>query len=113
MAREVVERRFSACVVAVMVVLSRGFTVCLTVVRDVFFCCGWVAVLAFLEAFCVLSARFADDTIVRPGVCCDEIFDVFVRFDAARTVSASSANVVWDTDKPRHTVKNSIILFIP
>ena len=38
------------------------------------------------------------------------VFDT--RFDVVRVVSDVFANVVWNTDNPRHTVKNSIILFI-
>jgi len=71
---------------------------------------GWVAVRAFL--FCVES----DFREVVADVREEEVVIVVfapVRFDAARAASESTANVVWDTDKPRHTAKNSIILFIP
>ena len=106
--------RFAVWVVAFTTVLSRGFTVCFVVVFEVTRCCGCVAVLVFLLVeFWMLSARLVADVTVRPDACCEEIAVVVLRFDAARTVFASSAIVVWDTDKPRHTVKNSIILFIP
>jgi hypothetical protein len=95
-----------------VVVFSRGFTFCCAVVRDTTCCCGWAAVLLFFDEFCVLEDRFVFVLTARPVVCCEDTC-VDVRFDAARTASALSANVVWDTDKPRHTAKNSIILFIP
>ena len=59
------------------------------------------------------DGRLADDVVTArlPDVVLLVI--VGVRRAAARAVSDASANVVWDTDKPRHTVKNSIILFIP
>ena len=60
-----------------------------------------------------MSARFVFDAVARPEYCVVETVVADVLFAAARAVSASSANVVWDTDKPRHTAKNSIILFIP
>ena len=48
----------------------------------------------FLEEFCVLSGRLAEDATVRPeDVCCAETVVTDVRFDAARTVSGVSANV--------------------
>ena len=108
---------FTRCAFVVGVftfVVSRGFTVCgAVVVRDTTRCCGFTAVLAFLVAFCVLLCLFADVVAVaRPEEVVAETVAV-LRFDAARTVSDVSANVVWDTDKPRHTAKNSIILFIP
>ena len=95
------------------VVLSRGFTVCLVVVREVVCCCVCALVRVFLEEFCVLFVLFATEVVARFDVCWVVTVGVAVRFDVARTVFAVSANVVWDTDKPRHTAKNSIILFIP
>ena len=59
-------------------------------------------------------------TRVDPDVCFPDVFEradvaVFaeVRFAVYRDVSAPKTTSVWDTDRPRHTLKNSIILFIP
>ena len=111
--RGVVERRFCVCVVVLAVVLLRGITACLVVVRETVFCCGCVAVVVFRAVFWVLSFRFGVDAVARLVVWVVVVVVAWGRFDAARTVVASSANVVWNTDKPRHTAKNSIILFIP
>ena len=35
------------------------------------------------------------------------------RFVVLRMFSAPTQTSVWNTDRPRHTAKNSIILFIP
>ena len=87
----------------------RGLTVCnVFCVRDVSFCVGFAAFLTFF--CCGVSARFW--SVVPYRVFAESVF-VGERFVATRAVSVLSANVVWDTDKPRHTVKNSIILFIP
>ena len=59
-ARDTVGTRF-CCVDGTIFtfVVSRGFTFCCVVaVRETTRCCGFAAVLAFLDAFCVLSARF-------------------------------------------------------
>ena len=86
----------------------------LVVARETVFCC--VVLRLFFCADVLVFARFVDDDTERVA---DDVFeDVVVvgddvRRDAARTVSDVSANVVWDTDKPRHTAKNSIIRFIP
>ena len=92
----------------------RWTTTGLVVARETVFCC--VVLRLFFCADVLPLARFVDDATERVA---DDVFeDVVVvgdtvRRDAARTVSDVSANVVWDTDKPRHTAKNSIILFIP
>lgn len=59
-------------------------------------------------------------TRVEPDVCFPDVLervDVDVgewfRFAVYRDVSAPTTAAVWNTDRPRHTVKNSIILFIP
>ena len=61
-----------------------------------------------LRVFDAIERLVPEEGLVVAVTVCDD-----VRFAAARTVSSLSANVVWNTDKPRHTVKNSIILFIP
>ena len=111
-ARDVVEMRFAVC--ACLTVVSRGLTFCcVCVLLDTMRCCGFVAVLVFLWAFVELSCLFVPAVTERVADWVVETVCVVPRFDAARAVSASLANVVWDTDKPRHTAKNSIILFIP
>lgn len=105
--RDVVETRFW---VAFVVAFSRGFTFCaVVVVRDTVRVCGFCAVLVFVAEFFVLSDLFV---VTERVDCCVETF-ALARLFAVRTVSDVSANVVPHTDKPRHTVKNSIILFIP
>lgn len=46
----------------------------------------------------------------------EEVFDIIFPVSllvVLRTVSAPMTDVVCNADKPRHTVKNCIILFIP
>ena len=101
----------------------------LVVARETVFCC--VVLRLFFCADVLVFARFVDDDTERVAddvfedvvvvdeaterllVCVLETETELALFDAARAVSDASANVVWDTDKPRHTAKNSIILFIP
>ena len=66
-ARDTVEARF-CCVDGTIFtfVVSRVFIFCCVVaVRETTRCCGFVAVLAFLDVFCVLSALFVLAVIVR------------------------------------------------
>ena len=71
---------------------------------------GFIAMRVFFV--CVVSVRFVSDATVRLAVVFAETVVDCVRF-VARAASSLAANVVWNTDKPRHTAKNSIILFIP
>jgi hypothetical protein len=88
--------------VAVLFVVVRDLTPCVWVEegRLTILCCvDVVAPRALLTDW--FSPRFCETVVVD------------VRLVAVRTFSELPASVVWDTDKPRHTAKNSIILFIP
>lgn len=76
-------------------------------------------------AFCVVReptvvVREVSTRVDAPADCFPDVFeraDVVVdpefRLAVYREVSAPKTASVWNTDRPRHTVKNSIILFIP
>jgi hypothetical protein len=90
--------------------------ICVVVARDFMFCMVGVRVttrcsvdLDVLRVFLLVSVRFVSFVFARLFV----FIVTFVRLFVTRVVLTLSANVVHDTDKPRHTVKNSIILFIP
>ena len=94
-----------------VVVRDFKFCVCCVDVRLVTRC--WVVFVAVLAFFCCGVSDFVSDAMERFADDFAETVVDCVRLVAARATSELSANVVWDTDKPRHTAKNSIILFIP
>ena len=74
---------------------------------------AWFVLVAVLAFFCCDVSDFVPDATERFVDALVETVVDCVLFAVRATSVALSANVVWDTDKPRHTVKNSIILFIP